>query len=140
MPLTRAQHEKSLEDPAVCELLKIRDFLDNSAIDYQTGAVKWEIPQPGGAAVLGTGQVVDHGFLELALERRDLLGFLLHGQAQRTDVMEEVGAAADAGRNRWAFEAHCWSPDPSQAVQRCAPNRDLTFPTPLHNLQGATAR
>jgi len=29
MPLTRAQHEKSLEDPAVCELLKIRDFLDN---------------------------------------------------------------------------------------------------------------
>ena len=29
MPLTRAQHESSLEDPAVCELLKIRDFLDN---------------------------------------------------------------------------------------------------------------
>ena len=29
MPLTKAQHEKSLEDPAVCELLKIRDFLDN---------------------------------------------------------------------------------------------------------------
>ena len=29
MPMTRAQHEKSLEDPAVCELLKIRDFLDN---------------------------------------------------------------------------------------------------------------
>src|SRR5579863_1866661 len=29
MPLTRAQYEKSLEDPAVCELLKIRDFLDN---------------------------------------------------------------------------------------------------------------
>jgi len=28
MPLTRAQYEKSLEDPAVCELLKIRDFLD----------------------------------------------------------------------------------------------------------------
>src|SRR6201998_1852742 len=29
MPMTRAQYEKSLEDPAVCELLKIRDFLDN---------------------------------------------------------------------------------------------------------------
>ena len=29
MPITRAQHECSLEDPAVCELLKIRDFLDN---------------------------------------------------------------------------------------------------------------
>ena len=29
MPKTRAQHERSLEDPAVCELLKIRDFLDN---------------------------------------------------------------------------------------------------------------
>ena len=29
MPTTRAQHERSLEDPAVCELLKIRDFLDN---------------------------------------------------------------------------------------------------------------
>lgn len=29
MPITRAQHDKSLEDPAVCELLKIRDFLDN---------------------------------------------------------------------------------------------------------------
>jgi len=29
MPLTRAQYEKSFEDPAVCELLKIRDFLNN---------------------------------------------------------------------------------------------------------------
>ena len=29
MPRTRAQHERSLEDPAVCELLKIRDFLNN---------------------------------------------------------------------------------------------------------------
>jgi TraG P-loop domain len=29
MPKTRAQHERSLEEPAVCELLKIRDFLDN---------------------------------------------------------------------------------------------------------------
>ena len=29
MPITRAQHERSLEDPAVCELLKIRDFLDH---------------------------------------------------------------------------------------------------------------
>ena len=26
MPLTKAQYEKSLEDPAVCELLKIRIF------------------------------------------------------------------------------------------------------------------
>lgn len=29
MPVTTAQHERSLEDPAVCELLKIRDFLNN---------------------------------------------------------------------------------------------------------------
>ena len=29
MPRTTAQQERSLEDPAVCELLKIRDFLDN---------------------------------------------------------------------------------------------------------------
>ena len=29
MPKTMAQHERSLQDPAVCELLKIRDFLDN---------------------------------------------------------------------------------------------------------------
>ena len=28
MPRTMAQQEKSLDDPAVCELLKIRDFLD----------------------------------------------------------------------------------------------------------------
>src|SRR5215472_4863040 len=29
MPRTTAQQERSLQDPAVCELLKIRDFLDN---------------------------------------------------------------------------------------------------------------
>ena len=29
MPTTTAQQERSLQDPAVCELLKIRDFLDN---------------------------------------------------------------------------------------------------------------
>ena len=29
MPRTHAQQERSLQDPAVCELLKIRDFLDN---------------------------------------------------------------------------------------------------------------
>jgi hypothetical protein len=28
MPKTMAQHERSLHDPAVCELLNIRDFLD----------------------------------------------------------------------------------------------------------------
>ncbi|MGH9607976.1 MAG: VirB4 family type IV secretion system protein [Terracidiphilus sp.] len=28
MPKTKQEHERSLEDPAVCELLKIRDFLD----------------------------------------------------------------------------------------------------------------
>src|SRR6202012_1078684 len=29
MPRTTAQQERSLQDPSVCELLKIRDFLDN---------------------------------------------------------------------------------------------------------------
>src|SRR3954447_22752576 len=29
MPRTNAQQERSLHDPAVCELLKVRDFLDN---------------------------------------------------------------------------------------------------------------
>ncbi len=29
MPRTMAQQERSLQDPAVCELLKVRDFLDN---------------------------------------------------------------------------------------------------------------
>jgi hypothetical protein len=29
MPRTNAQQERSLQDPAVCELLKVRDFLDN---------------------------------------------------------------------------------------------------------------
>jgi hypothetical protein len=28
MPRTSFQQERSLQDPAVCELLKIRDFLD----------------------------------------------------------------------------------------------------------------
>src|SRR5258705_8852307 len=32
MPRTTAQQERSLQDPAVCELLKIRDFLDNVMI------------------------------------------------------------------------------------------------------------
>ena len=29
MPMTRAQHKRSLENPALCELLPIRDALDN---------------------------------------------------------------------------------------------------------------
>ena len=29
MPRTMVQQERSLQDPAVCELLKVRDFLDN---------------------------------------------------------------------------------------------------------------
>src|SRR3954470_15069946 len=29
MPLTLTQHEKSLQDPAICELLPVRDYLDN---------------------------------------------------------------------------------------------------------------
>jgi hypothetical protein len=29
VPLTLTQHEKSLQDPAICELLPVRDYLDN---------------------------------------------------------------------------------------------------------------
>ena len=32
MPVTLQQHEKSLSAPALCEQLRIRDFLDNVAI------------------------------------------------------------------------------------------------------------
>ena len=28
-PLTREQHEKQLDDPALCEQLPVRDYLDN---------------------------------------------------------------------------------------------------------------
>ena len=29
MPITLAQHEKKLQEPALCELLPVRDYLDN---------------------------------------------------------------------------------------------------------------
>jgi hypothetical protein len=29
VPLTLTQHEKSLQDAAICELLPVRDYLDN---------------------------------------------------------------------------------------------------------------
>jgi hypothetical protein len=29
VPLTLTQHEKSLQDPAICELLPVRDYLDD---------------------------------------------------------------------------------------------------------------
>jgi len=29
MPVTWEQHEKKLDDPALCELLPVRDYLDN---------------------------------------------------------------------------------------------------------------
>ena len=32
MPLTLREHEKSLEQPALCELLPVRDFLDGVMI------------------------------------------------------------------------------------------------------------
>ena len=39
MPRTMAQQERSLQDPAVCELLKVRDFLDNVMV--RTMVVMW---------------------------------------------------------------------------------------------------
>ncbi len=32
MPLTLEQHEKKLRNPAVCELLPVRDYLDNVVV------------------------------------------------------------------------------------------------------------
>src|SRR6266851_9414229 len=32
MPLTQEQYDKRLEDPALCELLPVRDYLDNIAV------------------------------------------------------------------------------------------------------------
>ena len=32
MPLTQEQHDKKLDDPAVCEQLPVRDYLDNVMI------------------------------------------------------------------------------------------------------------
>ena len=29
MPVTQEQHEKKLQDPALCEQLPVRDYLDN---------------------------------------------------------------------------------------------------------------
>ena len=32
MPLTQEQHEKRLDDPALCELLPVRDYLDDVVV------------------------------------------------------------------------------------------------------------
>jgi hypothetical protein len=32
MPQTQEQYDKRLEDPALCELLPVRDYLDNVAV------------------------------------------------------------------------------------------------------------
>ncbi len=115
MPKTRAQHERSLEDPAVCELLKIRDFLDNVMV------------RTDGCYVAGfrvAGAMTYFGDDDERNEAKSVLESLLRAmpeQSMRLQFRYEVVESLNGLLDQYREESRCENPEVQALdVQRLA--------------------
>ena len=89
MPLTVEQHEKSVEAPAVCELLPVREYLDN-VIVRSDGAFVAGYELTGMTTYFASDEGRDRGKLMLEALLRSLPEQSMRVQF-RYEVVEDLG-------------------------------------------------
>ena len=89
MPLTIEQHEKSVEEPAICELLPVRDYLDNVMV-RSDGAFVAGYELTGMTSYFASDEGRDRGKLMLEALLRSLPEQSMRVQF-RYEVVEDLG-------------------------------------------------
>jgi hypothetical protein len=89
VPLTLTQHEKSLQDPAICELLPVRDYLDNIMVRID-GSLVAGYELNGLTTYFASDQGRERGKLMLEALLRSLPEQSLRVQF-RYEVVEDLG-------------------------------------------------
>src|SRR6266567_8151378 len=89
MPLTMEQHEKKLRDPALCELLPVRDYLDNVVV-RTNGAYVAGYELKGLTSYFASDESRDRGKLMLEALLRSIPEQSMRVQI-RYEVVEDVG-------------------------------------------------
>ncbi len=89
MPLTLTQHEKSLQDPAICELLPVRDYLDNVMVRID-GSLVAGYELNGLTTYFASDEGRDRGKLMLEALLRSLPEQSMRVQL-RYEVVEDLG-------------------------------------------------
>ncbi len=89
MPITLAQHEKKLQEPALCELLPVRDYLDN-VIARTNGAFVAGYELKGLTSYFASDEGRDRGKLMLEALLRSIPEQSMRVQI-RYEVVEDVG-------------------------------------------------
>ena len=93
MPITLAQHEKKLQEPALCELLPVRDYLDN-VIVRTNGAFVAGYELKGLTSYFASDEGRDRGKLMLEALLRSVPEQSMRVQI-RYEVVEDVGDLLD---------------------------------------------
>ena len=93
MPITLAQHEKKLQEPALCELLPVRDYLDN-VIVRTNGAFVAGYELRGLTSYFASDEGRDRGKLMLEALLRSVPEQSMRVQI-RYEVVEDVGELLD---------------------------------------------
>jgi hypothetical protein len=93
VPITLAQHEKKLQEPALCELLPVRDYLDNIIV-RTNGAFAAGYELKGLTSYFASDEGRDRGKLMLESLLRSIPEQSMRVQI-RYEVVEDVGDLLD---------------------------------------------
>jgi len=93
VPITLAQHEMKLQEPALCELLPVRDYLDN-VIVRTNGAFVAGYELKGSTSYFASDEGRDRGKLMLEALLRSIPEQSMRVQI-RYEVVEDVGDLLD---------------------------------------------
>ena len=100
MPLTLEQHEKKLHDPALCEQLPVRDYLDNVVV-RTNGAFVAGYELKGLTSYFASDEGRDRGKLMLEALLRSMPEQSMRVQF-RYEVVEDLGDLLEAVHGRAA--------------------------------------
>src|ERR1051325_76153 len=89
MPVTWEQHEKKLDDPALCELLPVRDYLDNVLV-RASGALVAGYELRGITSYFGSDEERDRGKVMLGALLKSIPEQSMRVQL-RYEVVEDLG-------------------------------------------------
>ncbi len=93
MPLTQEQHDKKLEDPALCEQLPVRDYLDNVAV-RTNGALVAGYELKGITSYFGSDEERDRSKVMLGALLKSIPEQSMRMQV-RYEVVEDLGNLLD---------------------------------------------
>jgi hypothetical protein len=93
MPVTQEQHERKLEDPALCEQLPVRDYLDNVAV-RSNGAFVAGYELRGITSYFGSDEERDRGKVMIGALLKSIPEQSMRMQV-RYEVVEDVGNLLD---------------------------------------------